>query len=317
MIARLEEILDNRWLIFVWRVILGGIFVAASVTKLQQQAEFIDTVIGYGILPDVLARLYGLVVPWVELFIGCCLILGIFSRFAAALSIPLTISFVIASSYALLNAVSSSCGCFGEVISLSHPVSLSLDAVMLAMALLLLFRKASEKFLSVGPWLSRYNLGSGRRGRLIFEKVSKLAVVAMAMVAVFLIILGAQHLFGTESESSLESYVTPTQSPLDREIESALAQGKPTFIYFYAEGCPACEAVKPIINELEQEYGDRIAFMHVDYWEASQAVEEFGIEKTPTMLLITGKNDEGEYVVYRRFEGVIKKETIIDSLESL
>ena len=28
-------------------------------------------------------------------------------------------------------------------------------------------------------------------------------------------------------------------------------------------------------------------------------------------------NDEGEYVVYRRFEGAIKKETIIDSLERL
>jgi len=317
MIARLKEIFDNRWLIFALRIILGGIFITASVTKLQQQTTFVDTVIGYGILPDVLAQLYGLVVPWVELFIGCCLILGIFSRFASAVSIPLIISFVVASSYALLNPVEGGCGCFGEVITLSHPVSLALDAVMLTMALLLLFRKASEEFLSVGPWLSRYNLGTGTRGRLIFEKVSKLVVVAMAMVAVSLIILGAQRLFGTESESALESYVTPTQSPLDREIESALAQGKPTFIYFYAEGCSSCEAVEPIINELEQEYGDRIAFMHVDYWEASQAVEEFGIEKTPTMLLITGKNDEGEYIVYQRFEGTIKKETIIDSFERL
>ena len=96
--ALIEEIVNNRWLIFALRVALGGIFIAASVTKLSHQAEFINIVTSYGILPDSLARLYALIVPWAELVIGCSLVLGLFTRFAAALSIPLIVSFIVAST---------------------------------------------------------------------------------------------------------------------------------------------------------------------------------------------------------------------------
>jgi len=295
MKSRIEKIPDNQWFIFALRLILGGIFLAASVTKLQQQTGFIDTVTSYGILSDGLARVYGLVVPWAELFIGCCLILGIFSRFASALSIPLVLSFMVASSYALFNPVTDDCGCFGEVISLSLPVALSLDVAMLSMALLLLFTQARREFLSTGSLLSRYSLGSGRR-RLIFEKASKIVVIAIVMVVVI-------------------PFIGGTEIALEPEIDRALEQGKPVFLYFYYEGCSACEDIKPTIDELEWEYEDRIAFMHIDYAEAYRAGQKFEVVSTPTILLITGKDDEGQYIVSQRFVGVIAKEMLQDSLE--
>ena len=124
MKARIKEVIDNRWLIFALRLVLGGIFIAASFGKLQYQAEFINTVIGYGILPDSLANVYGLILPWIELFIGCSLVLGIFPRFNSVVSILLIISFAVASIYRLLNPVGNDCGCFGEFITLSYPASL-------------------------------------------------------------------------------------------------------------------------------------------------------------------------------------------------
>lgn len=295
MKASVKEIIANRWLIFALRVVLGGIFIAASVSKLQQPAAFTNTVLSYGLLPISLAQFYGFILPWVELFIGCALVLGIFSEFASALSIPLIISFVIASSLSLLRPVGDDCGCFGEVVTLSHPVALSLDAVMLAMALLLLFNEAREKFLSIGLLLSRHNPGSGRRQRFIFEKTSKLIIVALAMVIVIPFIGGAQILF-------------------DTEIDNALEKDKLAFLFFYREGCSPCEDGKLIINELEQEYGDRVVFIRIDYAEAPQAVQEFDIKGTPAMLLVTGKNDEGEYIVFQRFEGRTDKKTLRDSL---
>lgn len=251
-------------------------------------------------MPDALAQLGGLTVPWVELFIGCALVLGIFSRFAYAISIPLTSSFIIINIYGLLHPVGDNCAvCFGQVISLSYPVALLLDCVMLAIALLLLFCKVGEGFLSIGPLLSKYNLGSGRRERFIFEKVSKLAVITLVMVI------------------AMSSIGGGAQVSLGTEIDRALEQGKPVFIYFYAERCPPCEAVEPIIKELEYEYDDRIAFKHIDYWEAPQAVKGFGVEKTPTMLLITGKNDKGEYIVYQRFDKNTDKGMLRDSFEQV
>jgi len=316
------EFLENRWLIFFSRLALGGILLAASVTKLQRQAEFIDTVAGYGILPESLAQFYGLVVPWVELFVGCSLILGIFTRFASALSIPLTVSFIVASSYALLNAVTDECGCFGELITLSHPVALSLDAVMLAMALLLLFGKGRAEFLSIGPLLSRYSPASGRRGRFIFEKASKLVVIALAMVVVALIILATQNLSGAESvdveelyDADQESYDTAIETAVWAEIDAALEQDKPVFLYFYVHGCFNCEKQKLIIDELKGEYGERVVFMDVvSGGNVARALNSWGV---PKVLLITGKDSEGKYIEYQRFEGLTDITTLREGIEQV
>jgi uncharacterized membrane protein YphA (DoxX/SURF4 family)/chitodextrinase len=181
--ALFEEIIDNRWLIFALRVALGGIFIAASVTKLSHQAEFIDIVISYGILPDSLAHFYALILPWVELVIGCSLVLGLFTRFAAALSIPVIVSFIIASAYGLFQAVGGSCGCFGQSIPINHSASLAIDVLMLLMAVTLLLHKHEVEFLSIGPLLSRLNLGLGRR-RFIFEEGSKFAIIALAVLII-------------------------------------------------------------------------------------------------------------------------------------
>jgi len=313
---RIEGIINNRWLLFALRLVLGGIFIAASVSKLQHQAEFVDTVSSYGLLPDTLAQFYGFTVPWVELFIGCSLILGIFSRFSAAISIPLTVSFVIASSYRIINPVGDSCGCFGELFTLSHPASLSLDAVMLFMALILLFNKAEEEFLSIGSLLSRYNPVSERRGRLVIERASKLAVVAVAMAIVIPFTGGEQDSLDIEKEvdNTTELNSVPASISYDREIDSALEQGKPVFLYFYIVGCPPCEEQKPVINELMREYGERVVFLDV-IMGGSNVAQEFNVKDSPSMLLINGKNDEGEYVVYQQFEGVTELESLEEGIE--
>ena len=302
MRATVGEFLGNRWLVFGSRLVLGGILLAASVSKIQQQAEFVDVVINYGILPDGLARAYGLVIPWVELFIGCSLILGVFVRFSAAVTIPLLISFVVASSYALLNAITDECGCFGGLISLSHPIALSLDAIMLAAALLLLFGKGRAEFLSIGPLLSRYSLASERRGRFIVEKASKLAVIALAMVIVTPIILATRNSSGAEGVNGRELDDADQEASVWAQIDAALEQDKPVFLYFYVDECPACEKAKPIINELRGEYGDRIVFM--DVHSGGTVARELDVHGVPKVLLIAGKDSEGKYTEYRRFEQV-------------
>ncbi len=295
--ALIEEIVNNRWLIFALRVALGGIFIAASVTKLSHQAEFINIVTSYGILPDSLARFYALIVPWAELLIGCSLVLGLFTRFAAALSIPLIVSFIIASVYSLFQPVVGGCGCFGALITLSHPVSLAIDAVMLLIAVQLLLHKHEAEFLSIGPLLSRLNLGLGRR-RFIFEKGSKFAVVAIAVLVIGMpLIAGAQSSSDTNPDNSIDSM-----------IDSALASGKPAFLVFYEE-CLPCQVNQ--IRGLARDYGDRIVFINISS-EDRQAVAQFEVEEFPTMFLITGEDDEGEYggytVAYHRSGSVNETE---------
>ncbi len=62
--------------ILVLRIILGGIFVYASTDKILHPAAFAEMIYNYQIVPDFLINLSALVLPWLELFIGVCLISG-------------------------------------------------------------------------------------------------------------------------------------------------------------------------------------------------------------------------------------------------
>lgn len=295
MKARVKEIVNNRWLIFGLRAALGGIFIAAGISKLRYSDLFVDTVVGYGILPNSLAEFYGSVLPWVELFIGLSLVLGIFSRFASALSIPIIVSFIVANVYGLFRTVEDICSCFGPLISLSHPVSLAIDVVMLAMAVPLLLRKDKAEFLGIGPLLSRRYLRLRGIRRFILEYASKLTIIALAMI------IGIA--FYGEAESS------GAQS-LNDEIDSALESGKLVLLGFHA-GCPVCLAP---VNRLQPEYHDRIHFIDINYLRYPQTKQDFEVEVSPTVLLITGK-DDGEYVVYKRFEETLDEEELRDSFD--
>jgi len=170
-----KTILQNRWLLFSLRLILGVIFVVASISKIQDIAKFAGIVSSYGMLPNSLANLYGNIVPWVELFIGCALLLGVFIRFSAALLVLLIISFMAASSYALVNAAGGSCGCFGKFLTLSHPIALTLDVLMLVAALILLLNKSRE-FFNVGQLIERFHIKS-----MILSAGSRVALVGIMM----------------------------------------------------------------------------------------------------------------------------------------
>ncbi|MBE0415998.1 MAG: conjugal transfer protein TraF [Dehalococcoidia bacterium] len=298
-VARIGRLLTHRYLTPATRLALGGVFIVASISKLSHQAEFINTVTGYGILPHALAQVYGAALPWAELFIGCCLVFGIFSTLASTLIIPLTISFMIASAYGLFYLGSDSCGCFGELVPMSYSASLAVDIVMLLMVVPILLYRDKAAFLSIGALLSRLNPSFGEKKRAIFESGIRFAVIAVAVLAIGL---------------PLFEYAP---SSIDSKIDRALEQGKPAFLFFYREGCGACEDQKPIISVLESEYGDRIVFILVDYREEALAVSEFEVDKIPTMFLIVGKNEDGEYLVYQRFNGSTTEDKLRDSIDQV
>jgi uncharacterized membrane protein YphA (DoxX/SURF4 family) len=286
---RLQDIIDSRWLILALRLALGGLFITSSLGKLQYQAEFTDAVLSYDILPTALAEFYASALPWAELFIGCSLVLGIFSIFASALSIPLIISFLIANIYSLFHSVEDPCGCLGKLVVLSHPVALTIDLVMLLVAWLLLFHQDKAGFLSIGFLLDRLDLVLERKARF----VSQVAIVALAMV------VAASPLGDTQDVPDGELYDTPE-------------------LVFLYQGDPAdFESEFAILVDLEREYSGRIVFKAFNYGEDPRVAEEFDVGISPTVLLIIGKSNEGEYLVYQRFEGTIDKETLRDTFDGM
>ncbi len=144
----IRRIVSNRWLVLAARLLLGGIFLLSAVGKLQHSALFVDQVVDYGLLPEGLSRLYATVLPWAEVAVGFSLILGLLSAVGAIVSAAMTVSFAIAGIYSLLRPeeVPSLCGCFGELVDLSHTQSLTMDVAMLLAAVVIVvsWRRADE-----------------------------------------------------------------------------------------------------------------------------------------------------------------------------
>lgn len=150
----------NRYLLFSLRLVLGTILVVAAIGKLPQQAELVDLVKSLAILPQPWAHYYAVALPWAELVVGVVLILGLFSRLAAGVSILMTASFIVANVKTIVTSTyNPTCGCFGQIVETPSWVALTIDSVMIVMALMILFH--SGEFLSIDSWLARRKAGAG------------------------------------------------------------------------------------------------------------------------------------------------------------
>ena len=286
MIERLRQVDRMAWLLLFVRVGLGVLYVASAVTKFQYPGLFIDAVLSYDLLPESLARFYGTVLPWVELFVGFSLILGIFSTFAAGISAAMTVSFIIANVYSMFHPGADACGCLGQLVNLSHPTALAIDFAMLAAAGLLLYFRDKAGYLGVGRFLGKGKDIPGLRESARFVLGAAIIVVAM-IVAVSLI--------GVPGDS------------LDEEIDAALKDYGTVVVFFYNED-PTGYVV---IYELEQQY-QSVRFIRVDCQDNPDAVEDYDIETFPTVLVITSENKKGIALA-----GPVDKDVLIATIEQV
>lgn len=105
--------LDNRFVILACRLLVGGVFIYASIDKILHPAAFAKQVFNYQILPVAASNLLAVVLPWMELFAGLALAVGVLRAESALLLTSLLLTFMLAISGALLRGLDIDCGCFG------------------------------------------------------------------------------------------------------------------------------------------------------------------------------------------------------------
>ena len=119
----------------VARIALGAIFLIAAWGKIVDPAALAKIIHNYRILPDIFINLAALILPWVEVVLGVCLVTGFASRGASLLVTLLLVVFIAAMTYAYLKGYNTQCGCFttkaDEPIS---PRTLLRDGSMLVLA---------------------------------------------------------------------------------------------------------------------------------------------------------------------------------------
>jgi uncharacterized membrane protein YphA (DoxX/SURF4 family) len=106
------KILENRILIIILRLILGGLFIYASWGKLLNPEDFGRAIRGYDMLPLGTISILSVLLPYLEFFSGLFLIIGIFKRGSAFIIIAMLVIFLVGLTQAYARGLTIDCGCF-------------------------------------------------------------------------------------------------------------------------------------------------------------------------------------------------------------
>jgi uncharacterized membrane protein YphA (DoxX/SURF4 family) len=135
------------WVGLVARVVLGIVMIVAGALKVTNLPSSVLAVRAYKLLQYDLAGAVGYALPFIEITVGLLLVLGVFTRVAAAVNGLLMVAFIIGISWAWAHGYSLDCGCFGGGGEIerakalaSYPWEIARDIGLLALAVWLVVR---------------------------------------------------------------------------------------------------------------------------------------------------------------------------------
>lgn len=104
--------LSHPNLAFVARVVLGCVFIYASLDKIRHPELFAEAVYNYQLSPEVGVNLVAIWLPWLEFWCGVLLVLGLWVRGGILILSGLMVVFLAALGINLARGLDIHCGCF-------------------------------------------------------------------------------------------------------------------------------------------------------------------------------------------------------------
>lgn len=71
-------------------------------------------------------------------------------------------------------------------------------------------------------------------------------------------------------------------SAFEKEV---LQSEKPVLVDFWAEWCGPCKALAPVVNEVAEEYSDKVKFVKINVDENPDISAKYGIRGIPTLMI--------------------------------
>jgi len=140
-IAHLAMSKHKKNIILVMRLLLGFIFVYASISKIIDPQTFARSIDNYHMMPFGLENTMAVLMPWVELLVGVALIIGLYVDGAALLAGGMALMFIVAITQAILRGYNIECGCGLNPHEMVGVKKLLEDCIYLVWACLICTRK--------------------------------------------------------------------------------------------------------------------------------------------------------------------------------
>jgi uncharacterized membrane protein YphA (DoxX/SURF4 family) len=152
---KIVKILSSLPIQVLCRIILGGVFIYASIDKILHPQAFAKIIHNYRLVPDILVTLPAIVLPWLEMISGLFLVAGIFRRASALVLSAMLLMFGTAITINLVRGITFDCGCFSTVTTTtgSDPLGLLVRDILLLIPglVIIFFYKDKEKRILESP----------------------------------------------------------------------------------------------------------------------------------------------------------------------
>ncbi|THB69245.1 MAG: DoxX family membrane protein [Desulfovibrio sp.] len=130
-----RRVLCHPVLALLFRLYIGGVFVAAGMNKIIYTGEFAHTIASYRLVPYWGVNLMAIWLPWFEFLAGAMLIAGLRVRPMALAIAGMLAWFCLAVGINLLRGTPIDCGCFSSMEDPMSVMTLLRDLLWLGMAL--------------------------------------------------------------------------------------------------------------------------------------------------------------------------------------
>lgn len=139
----LRKMIRNKYILITFRLVVGGMFIWAGVSKIIDPLGFAQNIANYRVFPEGISFFLALALPWIEVICGVLLILGIFCSASALLLSGFLAVFLVLSTVTILRGIDIDCGCFGSLSGKVDYKLILMDGVLLFFSLNIYFsRKA-------------------------------------------------------------------------------------------------------------------------------------------------------------------------------
>lgn len=77
----------------------------------------------------------------------------------------------------------------------------------------------------------------------------------------------------------------------DEKFEQDVLQSQtPVLVDYWAEWCGPCKMIAPVLDEIADEYADRIRIMKLNIDENAETPRKYNVRGIPTLMLFKGGN---------------------------